>query len=500
MRILMEHWIRLSMIIVLAAGSLAAAEDLGKKVTAQNPRLPFKLEVVEVHNSQMPGFHSSSVGRSGSKCLILGGRVVGLHGFASSNNFPRTTANTQAIVIDPASNSTLGAIDIVQNLPASLAGPLTATNQESTQVGNDLYVIGGYGKDLLTQQMTTFGSIIRVDVAGLCSAIVAKQTDIQSFFTQIPDTDNRLKVTGGGLKHHQGKFYLVYGQNFTGEYSVQNSDYNRAGGQFQKYTQRIAEFTLNVDLTIGAFSEIQPSIFDPQLPFNRRDLNVVDVIAADGVSPAVTIYGGVFKAGQIAGHTAPIDLQYGSPPAVTVQSGFTQGLNHYDCAHVTIFNDADRSSYTTLFGGISQFHYDPQSRTLIRDAFNLPVDGLPFIDTISTIQRLPNSGQFAQFIQPQSMPGLLGAQAEFIHSSVLESNGALFPNSVIKLSAIKDRTLVGHIVGGIESKGPYSGLVKENPSTIATTRLFEVWITPSPTDVFPMPEIPQNVTPFPPAK
>jgi hypothetical protein len=328
---------------------------------------------------------------------------------------------------------------------------------------------------------------------------------------QIPTPDNRLKVAGGALKLNSGTFYLVFGQDFTGHYSIQNSDYNRAGGQFQKYTEKVRVFTLNPNLSIANFNEIDGG-YDSSLPYNRRDLNVVDVLLPDGVTPSATVYGGVFKAGQVAGHTEPIDLFLTSftnatntnSNTVTVYANFNQGLSHYDCANFTVYDPASMSCFTTLLGGISQYHYNAQSNILVLDALNLPigVDGLPFINTVSTIQRSQQGTNvsFAQYIQLKPLPGLLGADAQFLRSAALKKGTQITDNGVIKLSGLPGRTLVGHVYGGIESFGPYSSLVTNVPSTQASSRLFQVYVTPGAAKVIPMPPLPTQTTPYPPTQ
>jgi len=478
------------------------------RADSASPTLPFKVEVKEVEKPTLPGVHSFTSSTADGKWLIIGGRIAGLHGFGSgNNNFPRPTANTTAYVIDPAAkkDQVLGSIDLITTLPKELAGPLTATNQEFAQVGNDLYILGGYGTDLQNGGLTTFGSLIKIDVAKLIAAITTKadNTTIKACFTQSPASDNRLKVTGGGLRVSNNVFYLTFGQDFTGFYSVQNRDYNRAGGQFQKYTEKIRVFTLNADLSINQFTQIDGG-YDDTLPYHRRDLNVVDIIDSDGQTPAATVYGGVFRAGQVAGHTTPIDITFSTTaPTATVLSSFKQALSQYDCANFTVYDSASTSSYTTLFGGISQFHYDSTNKKLILDQVDLEkgIDGLPFIDTVSTIQHGPN-GALVQVIQPTPLPALVGTDAQFLASPGLAKNAQVFPNGVIDLSKLSEATLVGHIVGGIESFGPYSGLVKQDPSTVASKHLFEVWVTPGKTPVLPMPPLPTQATPYtpPPAK
>ena len=492
--------------LLLAATPGGCATNSGEP--AASATIPFKIELVETNSTKLPGLHSFCFSEGFSVCLVLGGRNAGLHGFANgTNNFPRSTANTKAYVLDFALDKVVGSVDLVQNLRPELAGPLTASNQEFVQSGTDLYIVGGYGTDLTSGEMTTFGSLIKVDVLGLMQAILSGSTNVGPYFKQIPSPDNRLKVTGGSLKLLDGTFYLVFGQDFTGSYSVQNRDYNRAGGQFQKYTQKVRVFTLNPDLSIAKFAQIDGG-YNPSLPYNRRDLNVANVLLPDAATPAATVYGGVFKAGQVAGQTTPIDLfltsfvaSTNNPNTVTLYTNFNQGLSHYDCANLTVFDSASKSCFTTLLGGISQFHYNSQSNILVQDTLDLAngVDGLPFISTISTIQRSQQGTNvsFAQFIQPVSLPSLLGADGQFIRNSFLLPGSQIAPNGVIKLGGLAGRTLVGHFYGGIESFGPYSGLVTNNPATFASSRLFEVYVTPGASSVTPMPPLPTHTTPYP---
>lgn len=487
------------------APATGSSKPLGAEPPAATATLPFKFELAEVAGSKLPALQSYSSAQSQGKWLLLGGRTAGLHGFGSSgaDNFPRSTANTVAYVIDPAQNSVLGSVDLVANLPAALTGQLTASNCQFDQVGGLLYIVGGYGKDLVTGKMTTFGSVVSVDVDGLVAAILAKNHKIAGFFKQSPAPDNRLKVTGGALKYSAGIFYLVFGQNFDGQYSIENRDYNHAGGQFQQYTEKVRAFTLTPALTIKDFNQVDGG-YDPSLPYHRRDLNVVDIIKEDGKTPGAVVYGGVFKAGQVAGYTAPIDIAYGATVndvKVSLQASFNQALSQYDCGHLTVFDAASASSFTTLLGGISQYHYVASSGTLVRDSLDLSVgvDGLPFIDTISTIQSRSGTS-LAQYIQPVPLPGLLGAEMQFLRNLKLKvgAGGPYFDNGVLSLAALSGRTLVGHAYGGIQSFGPYSTYGNPPPSTQATARLFEVYVTPGAAPVLPMPPLPSGTTPYPP--
>lgn len=490
-----------------------SARARGVANTNATASIPFQLTLTEVPNSTLPGLHSFSSASHSGKWLLIGGRTAGLHGFGNgTNNFPRSTANTNIYVVDPAANRVLGTTNLMAALAKypEIAGPLTASNPEFVQVGTHLYVVGGYGKDLTTGTMTTFGTLIEIDVPGLITAVTTKSPIIVGkHIRKTPGSDNRLKVTGGSLKHANGIFYLIFGQDFTGDYSIRDRDYNRAGGQFQKYNEFVRAFTLmktTNGIAIGTYNQFQGP-YDPNLPYHRRDLNVVDTIQSDGQTLGATVYGGVFKAGQIAGHVNPIDLTLttnatnaiytSTNPPVLLQSGFKQALSQYDCANLNVYDPASTSTFTTLFGGISQFHYSFPSNVLIWDTVDLSkgVDGLPFVNTVTTIRHSAPGTSFAQFIQPATLPALLGTDAQVLLNGT-PGKGSLFANGVVNLGQIKGQTLVGYLYGGIQSYGPYSGLVTNNPSTIASGRLFQIYITPGNGAVIPMPALPPQPVPY----
>jgi uncharacterized protein (TIGR02246 family) len=297
----------------------------------------------------------------------------------------------------------------------------------------------------------------------------------------------RLQVTGGDLTVRGGQFLLAFGHGFDGEYSVSLADFNRHGGMQQKYTEKVRAFTLGPGLEVQNFSQLDGG-FDAGLPYNRRDFVALDAIRPDG-TPGFQVYGGVFKAGQVAGQLTPIEID-GPPARVTWVKTFAQALNHYDCARIAVFDAADKSLTAVLLGGISQYHYDAKSGALIRDQVDLDrgIDGLPFIDTVSVVRR-DAAGGYTQFIWPVPLPRLMGAESLFVPAPGAKP----FPNGVLDLMNLNGRSLAGYLYGGIEATRPYSAL--PGASTAASGRLFRIWITPGPARVLPMPPLPQQTTP-----
>jgi hypothetical protein len=474
-----------SMILACLSNGFAAKADVPPI------QIPFSVEWEEVAQAAaLPALQSLAIAVVDGSWLALSGRTTGMHGFASgSNNFPRSGFNKFVYLIDPKVPRVVGHFDLTR-LGPELGDPLTSTNVQSIQDGNDFFVIGGYGLDSVQRKMVTFDTVVRVRADALAKTLRDGTGDpekIRAFFAI--GHDPRLQVTGGELKKLGDQFLLVFGQTFNGEYSVSLAEYNRLGGMQQKYTEKVRAFTLNSTLAIQTFNQFDGG-FDSSLPYNRRDFVVSDAIRPDG-TPAVQVYGGVFKAGQVAGLLTPIEID-GPPIKVRWVKTFFQGLNHYDCAHIDLFDPSDKSQLTVLLGGISQFHYNAKKGALLRDQADLDrgIDGLPFIDTVSIIRRNA-AGEYAQYVWPKPLPCLMGAEARFVPLS----DAKPFANGVLNLANLSGRTLVGYVHGGIEATRPYSA--QPGGSTKSSNRLFRIWITPGLTKVLPLPPIPTEVTQVP---
>jgi hypothetical protein len=140
---------------------------------------PFMVDLRPVNAPGLPGLHSFAAATDGKYWLLIGGRTNGLHWFVQSSNggtvpppnaFPPSVANRMAWVLDPATGNTWSSP--LQNLKASLRDHLSSTNAQAYQDGDTLYVMGGYGLDSTSEQMTTFGLVTAVQVKETISAIV----------------------------------------------------------------------------------------------------------------------------------------------------------------------------------------------------------------------------------------------------------------------------------------------------------------------------------------
>lgn len=413
------------------------------------PQPPFSVEIEPVATQNpLPGMHSFAFAKSGSKWLFVGGRINGLHGFSTNDNFPTEYANTNIIVIDTASWQYY--LSTITNLPQNIADPLSSTNMQYVQQGNYLYMVGGFGWDSTTNRYVTHPTLTAIDVNGMIGAVTGGG-NIAQHIRQIVDTN--LRVCGGEMLLLNGRCHLMFGHDFRGRYSDPPIPTFT-----QVYTREIRSFDIvddGVTMTIQNYSSLQ----DTNL-FHRRDLNVGPVLIA-GNQPALEAYSGVFQKG--------VDLPWPSPllfdgSNVTMDANFTQKFNNYSTALLPVYDSAQGTMFTVFFGGMSWYDYDPQSGLPVYDSL------VPFISDISCVIR-DVSGNHVEGVLPVQMPGLLGTNAKFVPNTA----AAHFSNDVLDIRALPGRTLAGYIVGGIRSDNP------NRPNlTFAHDTVYRVYLTPDP--------------------
>lgn len=424
---------------------LLLAATVSVVIAQTDDHLPFQIELEEVQWPSAPTLHSFAFAQSGGKWLFIGGRTNGLHGFFPNTAFPRESANSDVWVIDPTTGTSWSAS--LYTLPTTITDPLRSTNMQSYQEGERLYIIGGYGMDTAGRKMVTFTTLTAVDVPGMIDAVV-NGTSIASYIHQT--TDDRMGVCGGELEKLGDYFYLAFGHTFSGIYSRDNTKLFT-----QEYSNRIRKFKIMEEgdtPSIIDYSEIS----DPD-EFHRRDLNLVPSIRADG-SPRIAAYGGVFRPDRDQPYLHPI---YIDETGVSVDKSYEQVMSQYTCAVLPMADAGSTKMYTTFFGGISL-----HTRNKISGA--LEIDTLmPFVDDVTTMTTDPD-GTLQETVLSTTLPGLLGANAEFI----IAPDVPQYENRVVRLDRLEGRTLVGHIFGGIKAVIP-----NITPSS-ASDKVFKVYVTP----------------------
>lgn len=467
----MKPRLTLAIALLLGTATLFAAEGT----------TPFTIELgATMEIPKAPKLNSPAVAQANGKWLFVGGKLTGLHTFKNAtpqnpvNNFPPSEMNDRAWVIDPASQQVWSA-----PLPSDTGPFLAMTNPQHEQDGDTLYVIGGYGLwpgSTVTpgkpDNMRTFDALTAIQVSGAIDAVINGKS-LAPFITQIHDS--RMRVTGGELRKIGDSFYLVFGQLFDGLYTSNAQAQNLF---VQNYTEQIAVFQITTNpLAIANYKTIvatqlsaangRPKSTDPAAqarPFHRRDLTVSPIMTATA-TPAIVAWGGVFVPGQINAFRKPVYIT--GPNAADVRiDGYEQFMSQYNCAVVPMYSAAAKTMHTTFLGGISLYYRFPPTGELKRDG------GLPFIDEITTLTVTPD-GKSSECVAEPTLPALLGAGAAFFAAPGVSR----YPNGVIKLDDIKERTLVGHMYGGIVSSAAQT---THGQPTYASSAAIPIYITPKP--------------------
>ena len=406
-------------------------------------QVPFQVQLVPVNVPNAPSLQSAAVAQSGDRWLFIGGRTNGLHSFGNGQDFPPQYQNTGIIVINPKTGREWSRAWSNSKLSQSVIDTLTASNFESDQQGNALYIIGGYGVDSSTGVSTTFDTLTQINVEGLIQAVIHGGS-IAAQLRQIQDP--RLQVTGGQLGKLGNREYLVMGQSFLGDYFSPTA--------VQQYTDQIASFQIVNTPHQLAITNYQTNT--DAVNFHRRDFRMSPIILPDG-QPGLEAYGGVFTPDG-SGFRQPIII---SQSGQTVISPYQQFFSQYDAPQIPLYSASAQAMETIFLGGISLYNYDPTTQAITEDP------NLPFIDTITTLVQGAN-GSDQEYVMPNQLPGLLGAAAQYIPAK----GAPTYANGVIKLDQIHGPTTVGYMYGGILAQQANDG-----PST-AAGEIYKVVLVP----------------------
>ncbi len=399
-----------------------------------------------------PALQSFAWAKSGNAILLLGGRVDGLHRRQPFASFDAAGRPASIWVIDPVAGQSWSSP--LSALPAALREQLQSTNMQFIQRNNTLWLMGGYGFSESAQDHITFPLLTEInDVAGLIAA-VQQGGNISAFFRY--SEDERMAVTGGHAAYLANQFMIVGGHRFEGRYNPMN------GPSFvQTYTNALRQFSIEYSAELPIVSNYSEWVDTAK--FHRRDYNLVGQILPGG-APAYTIYSGVFR--------TDLDLPYLNAITITEEEvyeepEFLQYLNHYHCAVMPIYNQAEMRMHSVFFGGMAQYTRDANG-LLVQD------NNVPFVNAITDVQR-GNDGQLTEVPLPINLSGLKGAGAEFIPASGI----TIQHDEVIVLSGNEaDSMLLGYLVGGIESDAPNVFWVNDGSQSRADDGIIEVWYYP----------------------
>lgn len=419
----------------------------GREVDGQGP---FRIHLEPVPVTGFPGLHSFAFGRDGDTWLLVGGRLDGLHARQPNVSFPASSNNRRMMVIDPVGRQYWSAP--LTSLPVAVQEQLQSTNMNFYQRGDSLYLVGGYGFSATSNNHITFPALTVLHVGEVIAGVKAGAIPSASVHHV---RDERLAVTGGQLVWQGNQFLLVGGHRFDGRY-------NPMGGPSftQSYTNALQRFGVGREggeLVIHPFSVVRDEVH-----LRRRDFNLLPFVGADGEDGHL-ISSGVFQ------READLPFLY---PVVITQDGyrpvpsFEQRLSHYHSPKVALFDAQRNEHHMVFFGGLAQYYFAEE--TLVQD------DLVPFVSTISRVTRLPD-GSFEEVALSEEMPDLRGTSAEFIPADGLPRRH----NGTLMLDELPSETLIGYIVGGIDTplRNPFTQNL--TAQTTASPRVYAVYLTRS---------------------
>src|SRR5262245_41515527 len=177
--------------------------------------LPYQisLSTYDFGAADLPTLHSFAAGMYDGKWIMLAGRTNGLHGFSSSGgsaNFPPSYQNHDIWVVDPVTKQSWSrSLDTDSTVSLQMLSELTCTNTEFTQVGDRLYVAGGYGARLASSGFQTFSALTAIDLPGIVDWVMTGNGHATDHMRQTHDAS--LQVTGGAMYPLGGHTQLVFG-------------------------------------------------------------------------------------------------------------------------------------------------------------------------------------------------------------------------------------------------------------------------------------------------
>jgi hypothetical protein len=425
----------------------------------------------------LPTLQSFSAGQSQGLWVLIGGRTNGMHGFTDDplENFPPRRQNRRIWVIDPVTGNRWSRSLADSSLSPRQLDELSSFAAQHVQIGDTLYVVGGYGFSRKRNDFRTFSSMTAFDLPNIIKWVrregdfPAGNADLAALIRQT--RDKVLKVTGGQMTMLGNRAILAFGQLFDGGYG--SPDHR------QVYTTQVRSFRILDDGVTLAIDDVRRRPEQPNPDdYRRRDYPMMPILDTSGDRP-------VPKAVALAGvftltdgmFTVPVEIDRAGRPTMadpTAPSTFKQAMSGYDCAVLPIFDRASGESHGILFGGISYVFYRRSTDTFVEDPM------FPFIHDVTAIVRTSAGdysqvliGQFPRVLSVDNKRLRFGAEAAvFLKPSMPVTRNGMLDLVKLKETFGSSSVHVGWIFGGIASDKPNSG------STVASNLVFEIYVTP----------------------
>ena len=491
-------------VFFLTTPLLAANQTTTATTVIVGGELPYSVQLQQYdlpREMNRPAVHSFVAGEYDGQWVILGGISNGLHGFdIDRTSIPDRLSNANVWVLDPGAKTSWSRSLIPGEANSGLTNEqmlsITSANAQFEQVGERLYVTGGFGDDDVVDPASrdTFSDLTAFDLPGLVDWAKGGSGTAVDHIRQV--SDPLFKVTGGEMIAIDGQMHLVFGEDFNQAY--------RGNSYSGEYTKQVRTFTIEDDGTNLSFTGVHSTT--PEDHFRRRDLNVYPTLEDNGVSlqEGITILSGVFTESrgawtvpvEIGASGNPIQIDYGNDPKNANSEldndsrVFKQGMNNYHSAKLGLFSEETGSMHELLFGGITLQEYDPDNASA--DAHGFVTDTqLPNTSQISSVVRDADGsyeqhflGAFPELYTDEALPQLLrfGSNAEFFVAEGIPT----FDNGVLDFDSLPvGDTTVGYIYGGLITNAPH---VFRNPEALssASGEIFTVVLTkavPEPTSL-----------------
>lgn len=434
--------------------------------------LPFDI-TISLEDYTLPGgIQSGAAGSCGCEFLFIAGRTNGLHGFDFiGDNFPPRQQNTTVYVVNVHTKkvSSRSLLDPLSGLTQQQIDSLSVTSPQFYQCKNTLYITGGYGIDTASGTFTTKNTLTAIDIPGLIHWVTNPQCSkkASSYIRQVAHP--AFQVTGGIMAQAGDcPTLLMFGQKFTGT-NLFTPD--------AVYTQQVRKFRIIDKGNCLNAIILPPSKTDPN--YRRRDLNIVPIVktcchnkkqttAFAALSGVFTLDNGVW--------TVPVEIDALGQPEMANPNDpdtFKQAMNNYYCAH-TVLASKSGSNYILLFGGITYEYY--------QDGAFQPDPELPFTNQVTIIKR-STSGAYKQYLSNAQFPTIISTFSN-PGNTLLFGTGAQFmpthdvpryKNGILQLWKIKRPTVIGYIIGGIQSTLPNTF---SSSDSAASPYIFKVTLTP----------------------
>lgn len=471
------------LILVIAGGGIVHAQN---QTEALSPMLdggaPFEvsIEQVEWGGEQFGSVHSASVGRSGSKVILVGGMSAGMHDFSCDpdENFPSSTFNHMIYVLDveartfDARSMDDGGTGLTEEQIAEIATINTLYEED----GGKLLVVGGYGMNA-SGDYVTFDSLRVMDVDGVAGWVDGDGSLLSDHITfhgppeNTPSdlADDFFTVCGGIMLKVDGDYWLCLGQDFQGGYT----DGDCAPEYTQVYTKSIRRFRLNAQ-DPDASPEYISATADPPEWARRRDLNVLPARVPSGGVGGVAL-AGVFTdfAGGYPGiWTAPIVIENDGTMSMgdpADEGTLKQGFNCYNSGRLTLWSESRGENWFLILGGLGyQVLFKDH---LIRDPT------IPYSNGVLTVRYAPESGEWSQHLLDAAYPDIYSARGELYYHGTESLTIPMvgLHQGIYLLDEITEPTTIALIYGGILSVGQ---AIVTSGDTYASNLLFKVIVTP----------------------